>query len=155
MLWRGDLAFMSTYRTDTFSLGVCNGCQLMALLGWVPGTESQLADPAQPRFIHNTSGRFESRWATVQVQQDSPAIMLKVGHEQCVHLLSPCHIAPWFSINGQLPIKGLICFRMDTQPCGPPLHFCSEKPCSNRCNEVLCLCLTDQLDEGCWMSQGF
>jgi phosphoribosylformylglycinamidine synthase len=23
-------------RQDTFSLGVCNGCQLMALLGWVP-----------------------------------------------------------------------------------------------------------------------
>lgn len=22
-------------RTDTFSLGVCNGCQLMALLGWI------------------------------------------------------------------------------------------------------------------------
>ena len=22
-------------RPDTFSLGVCNGCQLMALLGWV------------------------------------------------------------------------------------------------------------------------
>lgn len=51
----------------------------MALLGWVPGTESQLADPAQPRFIHNTSGRFESRWATVQIQLDSPAIMLKVS----------------------------------------------------------------------------
>ena len=27
-------------RPDTFSLGVCNGCQLMALLGWVrEGTE--------------------------------------------------------------------------------------------------------------------
>lgn len=51
----------------------------MALLGWVPGTESQLADPSQPRFIHNTSGRFESRWATVQIQEDSPAIMLKVN----------------------------------------------------------------------------
>ena len=23
-------------RTDTFSLGICNGCQFMALLGWVP-----------------------------------------------------------------------------------------------------------------------
>ena len=23
-------------RDDTFALGVCNGCQLMALLGWVP-----------------------------------------------------------------------------------------------------------------------
>lgn len=22
-------------RSDTFSLGVCNGCQLMALLGWI------------------------------------------------------------------------------------------------------------------------
>ncbi len=72
-------AFKAFYnRPDTFSLGVCNGCQLMALLGWVPGTEAQLADPAQPRFIHNTSGRFESRWATVQIQKDSPAIMLKV-----------------------------------------------------------------------------
>lgn len=30
-------------RKDTFSLGVCNGCQLMALLGWV-GTESSEAE---------------------------------------------------------------------------------------------------------------
>ena len=29
--------FKSFYaREDTFSLGVCNGCQLMALLGWIP-----------------------------------------------------------------------------------------------------------------------
>lgn len=28
-------------RADTFSLGVCNGCQLMALLGWVPGPERE------------------------------------------------------------------------------------------------------------------
>jgi len=28
------------HRPDTFSLGVCNGCQLMALLGWVPWRES-------------------------------------------------------------------------------------------------------------------
>lgn len=31
-------------RRDTFSLGVCNGCQLMALLGWVGG-ESPTSDP--------------------------------------------------------------------------------------------------------------
>ena len=53
----------------------------MALLGWVPGTESQLQDPSQPRFIHNTSGRFECRWANVNIQEDSPAIMLKVSSE--------------------------------------------------------------------------
>lgn len=45
-------------RPDTFSLGVCNGCQLMALLGWVPrGAEgATLPDAEQPRFVHNASG---------------------------------------------------------------------------------------------------
>merc|ERR1719204_1840022 len=61
-------------REDTFSLGVCNGCQLMALLGWVPGKEKELSVQAQPRFLHNRSGRFESRFVAVSVE-DSPAIM--------------------------------------------------------------------------------
>ena len=61
-------------RPDTFSLGICNGCQLMALLGWVPFPG--LANAAQPRFIRNESARFESRFSTVQIQ-DSPAIMFK------------------------------------------------------------------------------
>ncbi|MEN8264928.1 MAG: phosphoribosylformylglycinamidine synthase, partial [Nitrospirota bacterium] len=34
-------------REDTFSLGVCNGCQLMALLGWVPW--QGIGDNIQPR----------------------------------------------------------------------------------------------------------
>jgi phosphoribosylformylglycinamidine synthase len=61
-------------RPDTFSLGVCNGCQLFALLGWLPWRG--LADDHQPRFIHNSSGRFESRFATVAIEE-SPAIMLR------------------------------------------------------------------------------
>lgn len=61
-------------RDDTFSLGICNGCQLSALLGWVPWAGIQT--PGQPRFIQNSSGRFESRFTTVQIM-DSPAIMLK------------------------------------------------------------------------------
>ncbi|XP_002524208.2 probable phosphoribosylformylglycinamidine synthase, chloroplastic/mitochondrial [Ricinus communis] len=66
---------------DTFSLGVCNGCQLMALLGWVPGPQvggvlGAGGDPSQPRFIHNESGRFECRFTNVTIK-DSPAIMLK------------------------------------------------------------------------------
>ncbi len=68
------------HRSDTFSLGVCNGCQLMALLGWVPWRE--IADELQPRFIHNKSGRFESRFATVKILK-SPSIML-AGMENSV-----------------------------------------------------------------------
>jgi phosphoribosylformylglycinamidine synthase len=61
-------------RPNTFSLGVCNGCQLFALLGWVPWFG--LSDEKQPRFVQNLSGRFESRWVTVKVIE-SPAIMLR------------------------------------------------------------------------------
>ncbi|MDP3048468.1 MAG: phosphoribosylformylglycinamidine synthase [Thermodesulfovibrionales bacterium] len=61
-------------RPDTFSLSVCNGCQLAALLGWIPW--QGIEDKYQPRFIHNVSGRFESRFATVKIFP-SPSIMLK------------------------------------------------------------------------------
>jgi phosphoribosylformylglycinamidine synthase len=59
-------------RPDTFSLGVCNGCQLMALLGWVPW--QGIPDTNQPRFVHNRSGRFESRFVSVKIIE-SPAVM--------------------------------------------------------------------------------
>jgi len=61
-------------RTDTFSLGICNGCQLMALLGWVPWRG--LEEKKQPRFTANPSKRFESRWITVKINK-SPSIMLE------------------------------------------------------------------------------
>ena len=61
-------------RSDAFSLGVCNGCQLMALLGWVPW--KGLEEVKQPRFIANPSGRLESRWVTVAINS-SPSIMLE------------------------------------------------------------------------------
>ncbi|MFV2073339.1 MAG: phosphoribosylformylglycinamidine synthase [Thermoanaerobaculales bacterium] len=71
-LWARFEAFLD--RPDTFSLGVCNGCQLLALLGWVPWRG--LEDTAQPRFVGNASGRFESRFPTVTILP-SPAIMLR------------------------------------------------------------------------------
>ena len=61
-------------RSDTFSLGICNGCQLMGLLGWIPW--GGIDYKAQPRFIYNDSGRFESRWTTVRILE-SNAMMLK------------------------------------------------------------------------------
>ena len=60
-------------RPDTLSLGVCNGSQLMALLGWVPRMGLEIEK--QPRFVHNVSGKFESRWAQVEVLP-SPSVLL-------------------------------------------------------------------------------
>lgn len=67
-------------REDTFSLGICNGCQLMALLGWIPWFG--IDDQRQPRFISNISGRFESRWVQVKILP-SPSIFLQ-GMEESI-----------------------------------------------------------------------
>ncbi|WP_394751847.1 phosphoribosylformylglycinamidine synthase [Crenothrix sp.] len=57
-------------RTDTFALGVCNGCQMMSgLKDIIPGAEHW------PRFLRNTSEQFEARVAMVEVQA-SPSILL-------------------------------------------------------------------------------
>lgn len=58
-------------RPDTFSLGVCNGCQMLsALKEIIPGAESW------PRFLKNTSEQFEARLTSVQVNK-SPSIFLR------------------------------------------------------------------------------
>ncbi|MDD5489132.1 MAG: phosphoribosylformylglycinamidine synthase [Candidatus Moranbacteria bacterium] len=60
-------------RPDTFTLGVCNGCQLMAILGIAPW---KTHDRFQPALYQNTSERFESRNPSVIIL-DSPSIYLK------------------------------------------------------------------------------
>lgn len=61
-------------RPDTLSFGVCNGCQLLVALGWV--SDDILPHDQRPRLVHNVSGRFESRWVTVEIL-GSPAVMLR------------------------------------------------------------------------------
>jgi phosphoribosylformylglycinamidine synthase len=57
-------------RTDTFALGVCNGCQMMSQLrSMIPGARHW------PRFLTNASGQFEARLTMVEVVQ-SPSIFL-------------------------------------------------------------------------------
>ena len=55
-------------RSDTFGLGVCNGCQMFAeLADIIPGAG------AWPRFTTNRSERFEARLSMVEVL-DSPSL---------------------------------------------------------------------------------
>ncbi|EAA01024.2 AGAP002091-PA [Anopheles gambiae str. PEST] len=66
-------------REDTFSLGVCNGCQLMGLIGWVEtGLTPTAATPTVPEvvLVGNRSEKFESRWVTLRVPA-SRSIMLR------------------------------------------------------------------------------
>ncbi|MEO6031843.1 MAG: phosphoribosylformylglycinamidine synthase subunit PurQ, partial [Burkholderiaceae bacterium] len=58
-------------RSDTFALGVCNGCQMMAALSAIiPGAQ------AWPKFTRNRSEQFEARLSLVEVL-DSPSIFFR------------------------------------------------------------------------------
>lgn len=57
-------------RDDSFSLGVCNGCQMLSQLkALIPGAENW------PTFVRNESEQFEARVSMVRVEK-SPSILL-------------------------------------------------------------------------------
>ena len=58
-------------RTDTFALGVCNGCQMMSNLHEIiPGAENWA------HFARNQSEQFEARFVMVEVQE-TPSILFE------------------------------------------------------------------------------
>jgi phosphoribosylformylglycinamidine synthase len=58
-------------REDTFTLGVCNGCQMLSQLkALIPGSDHW------PQFERNISEQFEARFSLVEIVE-SPSILLK------------------------------------------------------------------------------
>jgi len=59
------------HRNDTFTLGICNGCQMVSnLKSLIPGADHW------PRFVRNLSEQFEARVSLVQIQE-SPSVLFK------------------------------------------------------------------------------
>jgi len=57
-------------RTDTLSLGVCNGCQLISELGLIyPDHE------IHPKLLHNDSHKFESGFVSVEVPENNSVML--------------------------------------------------------------------------------
>jgi phosphoribosylformylglycinamidine synthase len=58
-------------RSDSFALGICNGCQMFAALkSLIPGTEHW------PRFVQNRSEQYEARFPLVELLP-SPSVLLE------------------------------------------------------------------------------
>jgi phosphoribosylformylglycinamidine synthase len=86
-------------RLETFSLGICNGCQMMAQLrDLVPGASHW------PRFVRNLSSRYEARLCMVEVQPTSSIFLANMagarmpiivahGEGHATHLAPPDTIA--------------------------------------------------------------
>jgi phosphoribosylformylglycinamidine synthase len=68
-------------RSATFTLGVCNGCQMLsALKQLIPGAS------AWPRFVRNRSEQFEARLSLVKVPP-SPSVLLTGMHESVLPIV--------------------------------------------------------------------
>ncbi|MBB3059474.1 phosphoribosylformylglycinamidine synthase [Microbulbifer rhizosphaerae] len=58
-------------RGDTFSLGVCNGCQMFSVIKeLIPGADHW------PRFVRNLSEQYEARFALVGIEE-TPSMLFK------------------------------------------------------------------------------
>lgn len=78
--WAGSILYNDRLREmfaaffakpDTFTLGVCNGCQMVAQLkDIIPGASSW------PHFTGNQSAQFEARYVTVGIPE-SPSVLLR------------------------------------------------------------------------------
>jgi len=69
-------------RTETLTLGVCNGCQMLSRLrNLIPGAG------AWPKFIGNASEQFEARLNRVEIV-DSPSLLLSGMHGSMLPIAS-------------------------------------------------------------------
>ncbi|MCC7328606.1 MAG: phosphoribosylformylglycinamidine synthase [Gammaproteobacteria bacterium] len=68
---RARAAFAAWFqRTDVFTLGVCNGCQMLtSLREIIPGTAHW------PRFVQNLSAQFEARLSLVEVVESRSVLL--------------------------------------------------------------------------------
>jgi phosphoribosylformylglycinamidine synthase len=95
-------------RSDSFGLGICNGCQMMSnLYTLIPGAMNW------PRFVRNQSEQFEARVSMVEVL-DSPSLFLD-GMQGSMIPIVVSHgegMLEQRSDDGQtLPAKGNACLR--------------------------------------------
>ena len=68
-------------RTETFTLGVCNGCQMLsALQALIPGTDHW------PRFARNESEQYEARLSMVEIGA-SPSVLLDGMAGSCLPIV--------------------------------------------------------------------
>ena len=113
-------------RTDTLSLGVCNGCQLMVELGLVYPEHS-----IQPKMLHNESGKFESAFLNVDMLENHSVMLgnmagMKLGiwvaHGEGKFYL------PFNEAEYHIPMK----YSHDVYPANPNgSHFAAAAICSD------------------------
>lgn len=81
--WAGALRYNDKARTalqnfyarsNTLSLGICNGCQVMTELGLVYPNHD-----VHPKMLHNSSGKFESAFLNVDILENNSVMLASLA----------------------------------------------------------------------------
>ncbi len=89
------------HQKDVFSLGICNGCQMLAnLKSLIPGAENW------PKFVRNSSEEFEARFSLVKIEK-SPSIFL-TGMEGSVIPVAVSHGEGKVEFDGDSQLNQII-----------------------------------------------
>ncbi|HWW20352.1 MAG TPA: phosphoribosylformylglycinamidine synthase, partial [Steroidobacteraceae bacterium] len=96
-------------RRDTFSLGVCNGCQMFAVLKeLIPGAQHW------PRFVRNRSEQFEARLSLVEITRSASIVLAGMEGSRLAVAVAHGEGRPQFQTDTDLQqcrARGLIAFR--------------------------------------------
>ncbi len=85
-------------RPDTFTLGICNGCQMLATLRTlIPGTEHW------PRFVQNLSEQFEARLSLVEILASRSLLLDGMAGSRLLVPTSHGEGRAEFAASGDLP----------------------------------------------------
>jgi phosphoribosylformylglycinamidine synthase len=68
--------FRAFIARDTLMLGICNGFQVMANLGIVPGLDGAIGTP-MVSLEHNITSRYICRWVDLEIDKNSPAVFTR------------------------------------------------------------------------------
>lgn len=94
---------------DTLTLGICNGCQILANLGMVPGFDNKYGERLVA-VTYNLTARYQCRWIDVKVESNSPwlegasSMHIPVAHGEGRFMMNDETLKTLES-NGQLAIK--------------------------------------------------
>lgn len=108
------------HRPETFTLGVCNGCQMMAQL-----KDLMVGAEHFPRFTYNKSARFEARTVNVKVER-TKSVLLK-GMQDSILPVAVAHGEGYANLTDkaihELGLHGQIALRYVDSQGNPTEHY--------------------------------
>ncbi|MHA1539257.1 MAG: phosphoribosylformylglycinamidine synthase subunit PurQ [Alphaproteobacteria bacterium] len=66
---------LSFVERDTLTIGICNGCQILAKLGFVGGGDEHGVQDVT--LEHNASNRYQCRWVDLRVNDESNSVWVQ------------------------------------------------------------------------------